>query len=100
MAPMHILVCVAFILAISMVTVAESTTCSSGRGYCNSPYSVCCSAINPGYCCPTGQYCCGRIVNFGCCPIGYSCGLTQCTRLARSGNGPTQVLKAKAGGTA
>jgi hypothetical protein len=68
--------------------------CSVGGGSCLGYYSVCCNFVNPGNCCPTNNNCCGRIFNYECCPTGYACGLTYCTKIARDGNGPSQVPKA------
>lgn len=100
MAATNILFLIGFIMIVGIVTMTESTLCTYGGGYCNAPNSVCCNAINPGYCCPTGKFCCGRAVNFGCCPIGYTCGLTQCIKYLRDGNGPAQVAKTNAAGHA
>jgi hypothetical protein len=100
MAATHILFFVVFILAVGIVTVAESATCWYDGISCNGAYSVCCNDINPGHCCPTGKYCCSSVMNFGCCPIGYICGLTYCTRLARHGIGAAEVPKTQADASA
>ncbi len=97
MAAKSILFLVGFILAVGIVTVTESATCTVGGGYCTGYYGVCCNALNPGRCCPIGTNCCGAADNYGCCQIGYRCGPYYCTKSARDGEGPAQVPKTYAG---